>query len=105
MTPTATANASFVKQINDIFDALNSRTSQTANKMNSALQLSNPVPLDCLRAALSSIDTWIIKKTDKMAKNVHKRPPCFDGLELTIASTLALFDTLVSEGYLFLLTL
>jgi hypothetical protein len=85
-TDTALHTADFLEKLNSIFDALNSRTKISANPDKCALTRDHPHIIKLLEDA-----AVMFSKLEKMDARV-KRPPCFDGVRLTVAAVLSLVN-------------
>jgi hypothetical protein len=100
-SPTAEWTAKFIRELNHLFDALNSCQKTVKTPNNCAISYQHRIVRECLDNASKFIDTWVVSA--KTAKT-RLRPPCFDGLKNTIKGILALWKDLESEGSEFLLT-
>lgn len=98
---TAVFTAKFLKGMNDIFDALNSRLLYDHNPYRCAISRESKVVLNTLRQGIEWIDSWGVYTS----KNKKRRDTyCFKGLYQTITAALKLWEDLEQEGYFFLLT-
>ena len=70
--PDCIETANFIKKVNDLFDCLNSRSSQDCNPLRRPLLKLNPQIIQYLKESLIWIETW--KCVDK-----NSNPPSFDG--------------------------
>jgi len=100
----AEQTARFVKELNDMFDCLNSRVQFDPNPLRCALS-STPTGnhvIDKLKSAQKWTESW--KRTNIKTKKGMVRPPSFPAMALSIEAVLQLWDDLKNEGYTFLLT-
>jgi hypothetical protein len=82
----ALPTANFINFVNDLFDALNSKTPCSDNPNKRCLSEDNPNIFQILRKGINTFNN--IKK-----KN-GTRPPCFDGFLLTLNAILSLYSSL-----------
>ena len=81
----AVQTTNFVEIIIDLFNCLNSRSTNDKNPMHKPLSDYNMQVIDYLKNCLKFIKTWkIIPIDNKKVKNL----PCFDGFYLTVTSVL-----------------
>lgn len=91
--------ADFVSLLNNLFDALNSKSLYAKNPYNCSLSDKNPLIRVTLEKgkemfdSLSKVSSVISKYSNKMEKKSrNSRPPCFEGIVQTINAVLMLFE-------------
>lgn len=97
---TAMDTATFIRNINNIFDCLNSRILRDCNPYRCALSVYKLLPQKTLEEALDLFKTIEIFEGDKLRSNIY----CIDGFIWTIQGILQLWTELQNEGKKFLLT-
>jgi hypothetical protein len=96
----ATPTATFVEKVDRLFDALNSKYLYSKNPCNRALSDSHVEVLTALEEGYKLFKR--VQKIDKKGK--LSRPPCFDGILLSINTIRQLFEENKHDNYSFLLT-
>lgn len=96
----AQSTADFIEIVNDLFDALNSRTLYSVKQCSCALNDTNDHVLSALEKAKDLFSN--LRKISK--KQEGTRPPCFDGVLLTIQSVVQIYEEQKNKGFSFLLT-
>ena len=99
ISKTALNTANFIKVINNCFDALNSRRLNDSNLCSVALSENSNHAFKALDTAFD-----ILKNLNKIRSGKTTRPPCFDGLLLTINGIKQIYEVQKEKGYDFLLT-
>jgi hypothetical protein len=96
----ATPTATFVEKVDRLFDALNSKYLYSKKPCNRALSDSHVEVLTALEEGYKLFKR--VQKIDKKGK--LSRPPCFDGILLSINTIRQLFEENKHDNYSFLLT-
>ncbi|CAI6351142.1 unnamed protein product [Macrosiphum euphorbiae] len=96
-SPTAAHTAEFVKEINNLFDCLNSQSLYCSNPYKCAISEERPL----IRLQLEEAKRWCSQL--KKCKG-HGRPYTFDGLEWTINAILGVYEEQKKIGFHYLLT-
>ena len=77
-------SAHFCEKLNKIIDACNSYYKLSVQKFKRPLSDRNPDILETLKDCLIWASDWYVQYTNDKGEIVKKRPPCFDGLLITI---------------------
>lgn len=97
---TAINTALFLKEVNNIFDTLNSKVAFDSNPYKSALSVYRDIPYKTLVEAEQYFKKIKIYEQGVERKNIY----CINGFVLTIQAILSLWGDLKNEGKKFLLT-
>lgn len=96
---TAPATADFIKEMNRLFDCLNSKALYTSNPYKCAISEERLGQLQLLINAKNWCEQLV-----KIFKGKKTRPPCFDGMIQTINAIQMLYEQQKEIGYTYLLT-
>uniref|UniRef100_A0A1Y1L874 Transposable element P transposase n=1 Tax=Photinus pyralis TaxID=7054 RepID=A0A1Y1L874_PHOPY len=97
---TSFATATFIENINNIFDALNSRVLRDANPYKRPLSIYNSKTEDVLEAGLVLFENIEVYENNRQRKNIY----CLKGFQCTIKAILLLWNKLKKEQVKYLLT-
>lgn len=97
---TAVNTAHFVKEINNIFDCLNSRVVKDSNCYKSALSVFRDIPKKTLQNSLTYFESIRVYENEKLRNNIY----CIEGFSWTIRAVLCLWEDLKLENKKYLLT-
>lgn len=97
---TALQTAEFIYKINDIFDALNSRSLQDPNPNRRPLSIYQNRSVDVLVEAVNYFENVAVFENNKKRNNIY----CIDGFKWTIKSVLMLWEHLKKKEVKYLLT-
>lgn len=100
VSDSAVETSNFIYFLNNLFDCLNSRCLYDSNPMKCALSVKSPQIKKTLEEGI-----LVMEKLSKVSKTgVVSRPPCFDGLVLTINSILLLYEQEIFNKKSYLIT-